>query len=96
MADIHPMARQLAKLLTTSDLDELQEVVKRWVATAYSERQRQQFHEMGGRVLELKAAFQEGSVQPSQEELELALTMMLALANDADPETRKRRGEGEK
>ena len=95
MADIHPMARQLAQLLTTSDLEELREVVKRWVDTAPSERQKQHYMEMGSRILELKAAFSEGTVQPTRDELELALTMMLALANDADPETRKRRGEGE-
>ncbi|MEO7096226.1 MAG: hypothetical protein ABI175_23405 [Polyangiales bacterium] len=92
MADIHPMARQLAQLLSTSDLDELREVVERWVHTAVSERQRQQFKEMGARILELKAAFQEGGTQPSRDELELAFTMMLALANDADGETVRRRG----
>ena len=96
MADIHPMARQLAQLLSTSDLDELREVVDRWIHTAVSERQRQQFQEMGARILELKAAFQEGGAQPSREELELAFTMMLALANDADDETRRRRGPANK
>ena len=94
MADVHPMARQLAQLLTGSDTAELGEVVKRWVDTAVSERQRQQFMEMGRRILELKSALGEGAVQPSREELELALTMMLALAKDADEETRKTRGEG--
>jgi len=94
MTDIHPMARQLAQLLSGSDLDELTEVVKRWVETAISERQRQQYKEMGSRILELKAALSEGSVQPTREELELALSMMLALANDADPDTRKKRGAG--
>jgi hypothetical protein len=94
MTDIHPMARQLAQLLSESDLDELTEVVRRWVETAVSERQRQQYKEMGSRILELKAALAEGSVLPTRDELELALSMMLALAADADPETRKNRGEG--
>ncbi len=88
------MARQLAQLLSGSDLAELTEVVKRWVDTAVSERQRQQYMEMGRRILELKAALSEGAAQPTREELELALSMMLALAQDADPDTRKRRGEG--
>jgi hypothetical protein len=88
------MARQLAQLLSGSDLDELREVVDRWVATAVTERQRQQYMEMGSRILELKAAFREGAQQPTREELELALNMMFALANDADDETRRRRGQG--
>lgn len=94
MADIHPMARQLAQLLATSDLAELEEVVARWVATAINERQRQQFREMGSRIIELKSVLQGGGTQPTREELELALSMMMALANDADEETRRRRGEG--
>lgn len=91
---VHPMARQLAQILSSSDLAELKEVIARWAATAHTERQRQQYLEMGSRILELKAALSEGSVQPTRDELELALTMMLALANDADPETRRRRGPG--
>jgi hypothetical protein len=96
MPDVHPMARQLAQLLTGSDLDELKEVVRRWVDTAVSERQRQQFAEMGARILELKSALSEGGAQPSREELELALSMMLALAKDADEETLKKRAPKEK
>jgi len=96
MADVHPMARQLAQLLTGSDVDELKEVVRRWVDTAVSERQRQQFMEMGTRILELKSALSAGGVQPSREELELALSMMLALAKDADEETLRQRAPKEK
>jgi urease accessory protein UreF len=96
MADVHPMARQLAQLLTGSDLDELKEVVRRWVDTAVSERQRQQFMEMGTRILELKAALTESGATPSREELELALSTMLALAKDADAETIQRRAPKEK
>lgn len=80
-----PMARQLAQLLTSSDLDELREVVKRWKETAPSEAARKQFDQMGGRLLELKAALAQAPVQPSREELELALTMMLKLAAERGP-----------
>ena len=96
MADVHPMARQLAQLLTGSDLDELKEVVRRWIDTACTERQRQQYMEMGARILELKAALAEGGATPSREELELALSTMLALAKDADAETIQRRAPKEK
>jgi hypothetical protein len=78
MAD--PMAKQLAQLLAGSDLDELREVVKRWRETAPGESSRKQYDALGGRLLELKAALAEAPVQPTPEELELALTMMLKLA----------------
>jgi len=96
MPDVHPMARQLAQLLTGSDLDELKEVVKRWVETAVTERQKQQYMELGSRILELKASLAEGGVEPKREELELAISMMMALAKDADDETVKRRAPKEK
>ncbi len=74
------MAAQLAQLLAGSDLDELREVVKRWRETAPTESLRKHYDQLGGRLLELKAALATAPVQPSREELELALTMMLKLA----------------
>jgi hypothetical protein len=78
MAD--PMATQLAQLLSGSDYEELVEVVRRWRETAPTEASRRHYDELGGRILELKKALSEGSVQPTFEELEVALTMMLKLA----------------
>jgi hypothetical protein len=78
--DIDPMARQMATLLARSDVAELQEVVARWVTEAPTERVRQQYRQFGAKLLELKQALSESAVQASQEELELALTMMLKLA----------------
>src|SRR3954452_21615825 len=75
-----PLARQMAKLLANSDLDELQEVVRRWVAEAATDRVRHQYDEFGKKLLELKRALASAPQQPSEEELELALTMMLKLA----------------
>jgi hypothetical protein len=80
-----PMARQMAKLLAGSDLDELSEVIDRWVAEAPTERVRQQYHKFGAKLLELKQALAAAPQQPSEEELELALSMMLKLAAGADP-----------
>ena len=54
LSTVNPMAAQMARLLAGSELDELREIVKRWVA--------------------------EAPVQPTREELEQALTMMLRLA----------------
>ena len=74
------MARQMAKLLASSDLDELREVIARWLAEAPTERVRQQYQRFGAKLLELKQALAAAPEQPSEEELELALTMMLKLA----------------
>ena len=81
------MARQMAKLLTSSDLAELREVVARWLAEAPTERMRQQYQRFGAKLLELKQALASAPEQPSEEELELALTMMLKLAAQAGPDT---------
>jgi len=80
------MARQMAKLLASSDLAELREVVARWIAEAPTERVRQQYERFGAKLLELKHALAAAPEQPSEEELELALTMMLKLAAQAGPE----------
>jgi hypothetical protein len=74
------MARQLAQLLSSSDLDELKEVVAEWKKTAPTEGMRRHYDQLGGRLIELKSALAEAPTQPSREELELALTMMMKLA----------------
>jgi len=78
MAD--PMAKQLAQLLAGSDQDELEEVVRRWLEAAPTDASRRHYDALGKRLLELKAALAEAPVAPTQEELEMALTMMLKLA----------------
>jgi hypothetical protein len=79
------MAAQLAQLLAGSDLDELREVVKRWRETAPTEQSRKHYDQLGGRLLDLKAALMSAPLQPTREELELALTMMLKLAAEHGP-----------
>ena len=74
------MARQLAQLLTGSDLEELREVIARWKSSASSERERQRYAELGSRLLELKAELSRAPVPPTRDELESALVMMLRLA----------------
>jgi hypothetical protein len=85
------MARQMAKLLAGSDLAELREVIARWLAEAPTERVRQQYERFGAKLLELKQALAHAPQQPSEEELELALTMMLKLAAEAGPDAEPRR-----
>jgi hypothetical protein len=75
-----PMAAQMARLLVGSDLDELKEIVRRWLKEAPTQNIRRQYEVFGNKLVELKHALSEAPVQPTQEELELALTMMLKLA----------------
>ena len=74
------MAKQLAKLLADSDLDELREIVAEWRHTAPNEASRRQYDNLGARLIELKSALASAPAQPTREELELALTMMMRLA----------------
>jgi hypothetical protein len=86
-----PMARQMAKLLASSDIDELREVVARWLAEAPTDRIRKQYERFGAKLLELKQALASAPQQPSEEELELALSMMLKLAAEAGPDANTKR-----
>jgi hypothetical protein len=83
-----PLARQMAKLLASSDLDELGEVIERWLAEAPTDRVRRQYQQFGAKMLELKRALASAPQQPSEEELELALRMMLKLAAEAGPDAK--------
>ena len=83
-----PLARQMAKLLATSDIDELREVIARWLAEAPTDRVRRQYEQFGAKLLELKQALAAAPLQPSEEELELALRMMLKLAAESGPDAK--------
>jgi hypothetical protein len=79
------MAAQMATLLLDSDLDELREIVRRWLVEAPAGGARKVYEEMGARLVELKQALNEQPVKPTREELETALTMMLRLAASEGP-----------
>jgi hypothetical protein len=74
----------MATLILESDLDELREIVKRWLAEAPTGNVRRQYETFGAKLIEVKQALAEQPVPPTREELELALTMMLRLAAQAD------------
>lgn len=80
---VDPMAAQMAQLLAASDLDELREVVARWVATAVTGQQKRVYQNFGARMIELKQELARAPVQPTRAELETALTMMLRLAAES-------------
>lgn len=81
---VDPMAAQMAQLLSSSDADELREVVDRWITTAVTQQQRRVFANFGARLLELKQELARAPVQPTREELETMLTLMLRLAAQSD------------
>jgi hypothetical protein len=75
-----PMASQMAGLILDSDLDELMEIVRRWVAEAPDDRSRHYYSQFGAKLIELKRQLSEQPVLPSRADLEMALSMMLKLA----------------
>jgi len=85
LSTVDPLAAQMAQLLSASDADELREVVGRWVKTAVTGQQRRVFENFGARLLELKQELARAAVQPTREDLEITLTMMLRLAAQASP-----------
>ncbi len=78
------MARQLAHLLATSDTAELEEAVRRWKESAASEGSKRLMEEMGGRILDVRRALDGAPKQPTEEELEEMLRIMLLLATDPE------------
>lgn len=84
-----PMAAQMTQLLLGSDLDELREIVKRWIKEAPSEGGRKQYEAFGRKLLELKEQMASLPVQPQREELEMALSMMLSLAAQKGPHAQR-------
>ena len=74
------MAKQLAALLADSDLAELEEIVREWRKTAPTERARKTYDEMATRLVELKTELSKAPVQPTREELEIAIATMMTLA----------------
>ncbi len=75
----------MAQLLAGSDLAELREIVRRWIAEAQNPRLQRHYEEFGRRLIELKQALEHSPQEPTREELESALTMMLRLAASNNP-----------
>ncbi len=76
----HPMAAQMAQLLVESDLEELEEIVARWIKDAPTESLRHHYQEFGTKLLQLKRHLATLPAHPSREDLEVALSMMLDFA----------------
>ncbi len=82
---IDPMASQMAQLLADSDLEELREIVARWTTDAPTECLLEHYRRFGAKLIELKSQLAQLPVQPSREDLESALDMMLKMAATSGP-----------
>ena len=75
----HPLALELAPLMHR-DVSELREVVARWVVGAASEEERARYRRFGADLSELKRRISSRTAPPTEEELEIAMTVLLVIA----------------
>ncbi len=80
MTNNDPMAVQMAQLLVDSDMEELEEIVARWIKDAPSEAERHHYRQFGSKLLQLKGHLSTLPEPPGREDLEVALSMMLKFA----------------
>jgi hypothetical protein len=81
---IDPIAAQMAQLVLSSDGDELREIVRRWVQTAGTASERRAYERFGAQLLDLRDELSRRPIQPTRDELQTALTLMLTLARQSD------------
>lgn len=77
----HPLAAQLAPLMH-KDVDELREIVARWVIEERSEAERARYRRFGAELRAVKLRMLARAEPPSEEELAIALTALLALSGE--------------
>ncbi|MBX3127805.1 MAG: hypothetical protein KF718_13865 [Polyangiaceae bacterium] len=75
----HPLASHLAPLIDR-ELSELRTIVAHWVVSEHDDFERARYRTFGGELGSLKERISRRPVPPSEEEVEIALTAMLALA----------------
>jgi hypothetical protein len=75
----HPLASHLAPIIDR-DVDELRAIVAEWVVNESSEEERARYRRFGAELRALKARVQARPQPPSEEEIEIALTALLAIA----------------
>jgi hypothetical protein len=75
----HPLACELAPVIDR-DVEELHQIVARWVVQAPSEVEQARYRFFGAGLRELKRRIHARHIPPTQEEIEIALTVLLVLA----------------
>ncbi len=74
----HPLASHLAPLIDR-EVGELQSIVAHWVVNEPDEFERARYRTFGAELRALKARIDRRPVPPSPEEIEIAMTAMLAV-----------------
>jgi hypothetical protein len=83
----HPLASHLAPIMD-HDLNELREIVARWVVSESDELERNRYRRFGAELRALKSRIEAREVPPTEEEVEIALTALLALAGRGNGDLR--------
>ncbi|HMR78339.1 MAG TPA: hypothetical protein PKD61_24700 [Polyangiaceae bacterium] len=75
----HPLATHLAPIIDM-EVPQLQSIVARWVVNESDELERARYRVFGAGLRGLKERILKRPAPPSEEEVEIAITAMLALA----------------
>jgi hypothetical protein len=75
----HPLAHRLATLMDR-DIEELHAIVAQWVVEANDELERARYRVFGSELGAVQRRISARSSPPSREEIEIALTAVLALS----------------
>jgi hypothetical protein len=75
----HPLAAHLAPLIDR-EIAELHQIVARWVINETDEFERARYRSFGSELRAVKARISARNEPPTEEEIEIALTALLALA----------------
>jgi hypothetical protein len=74
----HPLASHLAPLIDR-EVGELQAIVAHWVVSEPDEFERARYRSFGSELRALKVRIERRPTRPSDEEIEIALTALLAV-----------------
>ncbi len=83
----HPLATHLAPLMNR-DVEDLRSIVAHWVVNERSEAERNRYRRFGAELRAVKDRIAARPEPPSEEELEIALTALLALSGRRAPAPR--------
>lgn len=75
----HPLASQLAPIMNR-DVEELRNIVAEWVVSERNELERARYRMFGAELSKVQARISKRPAPPTEEEIEIALTALLALS----------------
>jgi hypothetical protein len=90
---MHPLAARLAPIIY-EDVASLRTIVASWVVNASSQEERARYRRFGAELSALQRRIAARSEPPSEEEVEIALTALLALSGRAVSEAERQRPHG--